>query len=78
MTKRLQITVKDQEYREIKRLARARGMTIAGWVRQALDSARCNELVTDVKKKLDVVRVAGQYNYPAGDIESMLAEIQEG
>lgn len=77
MAKRLQITLQDQEYREIKRLARARSMSIAEWIRQALSSASGDEPVADIAKKLEVIRVAVEHEYPAGDIESMLAEIQE-
>ena len=40
MAKRLQVILQDPEYREIQRAARSRHMTIAAWVRQALDKAR--------------------------------------
>jgi hypothetical protein len=43
MPKRLQVILKDPEYREIKRAARSRRMTIADWVRQALDLAHRRE-----------------------------------
>jgi len=34
MAKRLQVIVRDPEYREIQRIARSRHMSIAEWVRQ--------------------------------------------
>ncbi len=37
MAKRLQVIVQDPDHREIQRIARARHMSIAEWVRQALD-----------------------------------------
>ena len=78
MTKRLQVILQDPEYREIQKISRARRMSIAAWVRQALASARRHEPVADVGKKLEVIRVAAQHDCPAGDIESMLAEIENG
>jgi hypothetical protein len=35
MAKRLQVILKDPDYREIQRMARARNLSIAEWVRQA-------------------------------------------
>jgi hypothetical protein len=36
------------------------------------------ESVGDVATKLAAIREASQYDYPAGDIESILAEIDRG
>jgi hypothetical protein len=79
MAKRLQVILKDPEYREIQRAARARHMTIAAWVRRALEWARRQEPAGDAAKKLAAVRAAIQLNLPpAVDIEQMLAEIERG
>lgn len=78
MAKRLQVILKDPEYREIQRVARSRRMSIAEWVRQALESARRQEPRGIVNKKLEAIRIAAQKEYPAGDMESMLAEIEMG
>ena len=78
MAKRLQVIVRDPEYREIQRIARSRHMSIAEWVRQALDLARRREPITDVGKKLEIIRAAVRYDNPSGDIEDMLAEIESG
>ena len=78
MPKRLQVILKDPDYREIQRLARSRGMSIAEWVRQALDLARRREPLGSVAKKLEALRAAVRHAYPVGDIDSMLAEIEEG
>ena len=40
MAKRLQVIMQDPDYREIQRMARSRQMSVAEWVRQALDLAR--------------------------------------
>ena len=78
MAKRLQVIVGDPEYREIQRMARSRHMSIAEWVRQALDLARRREPITDVGKKLEIIRAAVRHDYPSGDIKDMLAEIESG
>ena len=78
MTKRLQVILQDPDYREIQRMARSRHMSIAEWVRQALDLARRREPVHDTAKKLAVVRAAVQHNGPTADIQVMLAEIERG
>jgi hypothetical protein len=78
MAKRLQVIIRDPEYREIQRMARSRHMSIAEWVRQALDLARRREPITDVGKKLEIIRAAVRYDYPSGDIEDLLAEIESG
>ena len=78
MAKRLQVILQDPEYREIQRVARARHLSIAEWVRQALALARRREPLGSVGKKLDVIRAAAQYDYPVRDIEGLLAEIESG
>ena len=60
MSKRLQVILKDPEYREIQRVARSRHMSIAEWVRQALDLARRGEPTGNMGKKLETVRRASQ------------------
>jgi hypothetical protein len=78
MSKRLQVILQDREYREIQRVARARRMSLAEWVRQALDLARRREPATDISKKLEVIRAAAKHNFPTADIDTMLAEIESG
>lgn len=78
MAKRLQVIVQDPEYREIQRAARLRRMTIAEWVRQSLVQARKSEPSREVATKLDVVRAAARLEFPTGDIDQMLQEIELG
>lgn len=78
MAKRLQISLPDREYREIQRAARARRMSIAEWVRQALDMARRREPSKSLRKKLEAIRTAAKYEFPVSDIEKMQAEIGMG
>lgn len=78
MSKRLQVILKDPEYREIQRAARQRHMSVAEWVRQALQLARRAQPGSGAEKKLGVIRAAARLDYPSGDIERMLAEIEAG
>jgi hypothetical protein len=78
MAKRLQVILQDPEYREIQRLARARRLSIAEWVRQALTAARRREPLGDASKKLDIVRAAARHTYLTADIDRMLSEIEIG
>ena len=78
MAKRLQVILQDVEYREIQRMAKTRRMSLAEWVRQALDAARRQEPIGDVSKKLEAIRAAAKFDFPAGDVEGMLAEIEQG
>ncbi len=78
MAKRLQVILKDPDYREIQRAARSRRMSLAEWVRQALALARQREPVGGVGKKLEVIRAAAGWDFPTADIDRMLAEIERG
>jgi hypothetical protein len=75
MVKRLQVVLQDSEYREIQQMARSRHLSLAEWVRQALDLARRREPLGDTGKKLDVIRAAARHDYPVSDIGGMLTEM---
>ncbi len=78
MSKRLQVLLKETEYREIQQAARSRDMTVAEWVRQALSLVRRSEPTGSAGKKLEVVRAAARLEYPTADMDRMLAEIERG
>jgi hypothetical protein len=78
MSKRLQVLLKDPEYREIQRAARSRNMSVAEWVRQALTLVRHSEPSGSVGKKLEAIRTAARLEYPTADMDRMLAEIERG
>jgi hypothetical protein len=78
VAKRLQVILQDPEYREIQKMARGRSMSLAEWVRQALDLARRREPLGSAGKKLEVIRAATQHDFPTADIDTMLAEIEQG
>ncbi len=78
MTKRLQVLLKDPDYREIRRAARSRRMSIAEWVRHALDAARRGHSAEGFDKKLEAIRAAAEHEFPVSGIGEMLAEIERG
>ena len=78
MAKRLQVILADPQYREIQRAAKARRMSLAEWVRQALDLARRSEPSGAIGAKLGVIRAAARNQFPAADIGQMLADIDAG
>ncbi len=78
MSKRLQVILDDKEMRAIQRTAKRQQMTVAEWVRQTLRTARWHVPLTDTKKKLGAVRAAIRHEFPTGDIDRMLQEIDQG
>jgi hypothetical protein len=78
MSKRLQVLLEETEFREIRRVAKRNGMTVAEWVRQALRAARQREPTMEKQKKLEAVRAAVRHEFPTADIGTMLAEIERG
>ena len=78
MTKRLQVLLEEAELRDLQRLARARRMTTAEWVRQTLRAARRKEPLGDAGKKIEVIRAAARHSFPTGDIDDMLRDIERG
>ncbi len=78
MSKRLQVLFDESELAEIQEAAHRQQMTTAEWVRQAIRAARRSAPGSDVKKKLEVVRVAARHSFPTADIDQMLTEIERG
>jgi hypothetical protein len=75
MAKRLQITLQDRDYEEIRRMAHMRHISISEWGRQPMDLAPRREPRGSVSKKLEAIRVAAKQEFPVSDIDQMLAEI---
>ena len=78
MAKKLQIILHDAEYWEIRRIARARRMSVAEWVRQAIEGARERNAAENVGRKLEAIRLAARFDYPTDDIDQMLVQIDDG
>lgn len=78
MSKRLQVLLDEEEYEEIQSAARRQRMTVAEWVRQGLRKVRAGESSKTVEERLEVVERASGYNFPSGDIDQILADIDRG
>lgn len=78
MSKRLQVLFEESELDEVRRVAERHHMTVAEWVRQALRAARRQEPKRAAQEKLDAIRRAAEHDFPSGDIDQMLAEIERG
>lgn len=78
MSKRLQVLLEDEELQEIRAVARAHRLTVAEWVRQTLRRGRSEEPVRPAAAKLEALRDAVAHEFPTGDIEQLLAEIDRG
>jgi SOS response regulatory protein OraA/RecX len=78
MSKRLQVILDDDELRAIQEIAKQQRTSVAEWVRQALRAARRREPRLDAERKLKAVRAAVNHQFPSGDIQQILAEIESG
>lgn len=78
MTKRLQVLFDDAEMREIQRAARRNRVTVAEWVRQAIRRARNEESRPASTEKLAALNRAMRHDFPTGEIDQLLADIERG
>ncbi|HEY3176133.1 MAG TPA: antitoxin [Candidatus Polarisedimenticolia bacterium] len=78
MSKRLQVLLDNAEYREVRSLVRAERLTVAEWVRQALQIALQRNSTGDSDRKLAAIRTAAAHEFPSGDMTQILAEIERG
>lgn len=68
----------DADLRRLRKVAKAEGVTVSEWVRTALRQAVEQTPRGDSRRKLDVIRAAAQYDFPAPDVDQMNAEIARG
>lgn len=78
MSKRLQVMIGDEEFDLIRALAKKQKISLAEWVRRALDKARQSQPHVDSNRKLEAIRSAIGYDFPTADIDQMLGEIESG
>lgn len=78
MSVRLQVIVSDEEAAAVRALAAREGTTVSELVRQSLRASRRRWASGDVEQRLAVVRSAATHAFPAPDIDTMLAEIEQG
>lgn len=68
----------DDEYREIEEIARRRRLTVSEWVRQTLRYAGRREPLAASERKLAALKAALRHEFPTGDIDDVLAQIESG
>ncbi len=78
MTKRLQVLMPEERYREIQRIARSHGSSVGAWVRGVLEEAARREPRSSLERKVAAMRRAAKCQFPAPDIGQILAEIERG
>jgi hypothetical protein len=76
---RLQVLMDPEEYSELEKAARGRGMSVGEWVRQALRSSLHEQSLKSPEDRLGRVRLmAAEADFPTGDIDQMNDEIRRG
>lgn len=78
MSKRLQVIMGDDEFREIELAAAEESTTVSAWVRQALRRSRRATASGDVDAKLAALRAGMRHDFPTADVDSMLSDIERG
>ncbi|HCU24762.1 MAG TPA: antitoxin [Deltaproteobacteria bacterium] len=78
MSKRLQVLIEAKEYKSFQRLARETGLSLGEWVRQALRRLAMEKTSANPQEKLAALRRYADLKAPTGDIEQILAEIEQG
>ncbi len=78
MSKRLQVVLPDDEYRDLARAARKRGASVSELVRQSLRRALAERPEPGADERIAAVLRFARFAGPTGDIEQILAEIEKG
>ncbi len=78
MSTRLQVVIDEAEVCHYRRLATRDGLTLSEWVRQKLRRAVRAEPSGSKDRKLAAIRAAARHDFPTGDIDRMLREIESG
>lgn len=78
MSKRLQVMIDEEDLKEIRCLADQQRISVAEWVRRALQAAKNTQPKASKQRKLESVRTALQYEFPSADIDQMIGEIESG
>ncbi|HET9210126.1 MAG TPA: ribbon-helix-helix protein, CopG family [Thermoanaerobaculia bacterium] len=74
----LKVRLEESEIKEIEEIARRRGMTVDDLIRRVLLEAKRLHPNPTVDLKLQAVRNATRHEFPTGDIDQMLREIEQG
>lgn len=78
MSKRLQVILDDAEWEEIREVAERHRLSVSEWVRRTLREARRRVPAGSRDRKLAALRAATRHEFPSGDVQRILAEIERG
>jgi hypothetical protein len=78
MSKRLQVILADDEYKEIKELSYSTNKNIAEWVREGLHFFIKFQKPEPKEKRIAKILKYAKYTGPTGNIKSILKEIEKG
>lgn len=78
MSTRLQVVLSDEDAASLREMAAREGTTVSEWVRRSLREARRRQTTGQVDKRLAAIRSATAHEFPAPDVDQMLAEIEQG
>jgi predicted metal-dependent HD superfamily phosphohydrolase len=78
MSKRLQVLLSSTEFQRLRRMAQRKGVTVAAWVRDAIQRALRDRPEKSPARKLAALRSAVRHSFPTADIGAMLADIERG
>ncbi len=78
MSKRLQIVMSEDEAKRLRQCALREGLTVSEWARRALRRAELQQSGPTPEQKVRALDRALTCNHPAGEIDKMLAEIDQG
>lgn len=78
MSKRLQIVVSEDEAKRLRQCALREGLTVSEWARRALRRAELQQSGPTPEQKVRAIDRALTCNHPTGEIDEVLAEIEQG
>jgi hypothetical protein len=78
MSKRLQVILDDEEWKEIREVTQNQRLSVSEWVRRTLRQARRRLPEGERGRKLDALRAATRHSFPTGDVDRILGEIEFG
>ena len=78
MSKRMQILVPDAEYKEVLRITKNMGTSVADWVRDLISEGIQKRQRKSADAKIAAVLRYAKFKGPTGSIDQILKEIDEG
>lgn len=78
MSKRLQVLLSEEDFAELKEVAKRSRLSVGEWVRRVLRRAAREEAAAPAERKLEAIAKGLGYAFPTADIAQMNREIEEG